>query len=498
MTFKRLGLIILTLVAIAFLGGSLLESWQEPQFQSRLDLYQTNIVLQAAQWHSQDSSDDKLKAAQSALLGDQTLENALEQYQQTRSALKTNLQKAEKQLSTQKTSDSTQKSVKDAQKFITELDLQLGILQAQQKQTKAAISTWNELQQAATVNNEYKQTAAVLSGLWSDPHRLLPNAEELIQSNLHGWFRFTALSQLYQLQQRQDTLQTLEKTEQTTAQQAFLKLAIIGTIPALGVFIGVGLLLILILQRLLKGKAALLAQNADVTWSTPWDGETVLQVFLVGFFLMGQVVVPLLLGLLPIPHPIVSVRLQALLILVSYLLVASGSVLVLYLSIKPFFPLSPDWFRAQLRGWWFLWGLGGYCVALPIVLVVSLFNQKLWQGQGGSNPLLQIALESQDSVALTIFFITAAIAAPFFEEFLFRGFLLPSLTRYLPVWAAIITSSLLFAAAHLSLSEILPLTVLGIVLGTVYTRSRNLLSSILLHSLWNSGTLLSLFIIGGS
>jgi membrane protease YdiL (CAAX protease family) len=145
-----------------------------------------------------------------------------------------------------------------------------------------------------------------------------------------------------------------------------------------------------------------------------------------------------------------------------------------------------------------LWGLGGYCTALPIVVIVSLINQKLWQGQGGSNPLLQMALESRDNTALGIFFLTAAIAAPLFEEFLFRGFLLPSLTRYMSVWGAIFVSSLLFAAAHLSLSEILPLTALGMVLGIVYTRSRNLLSCMLLHSLWNSGTLISLFLLGSN
>ena len=177
---------------------------------------------------------------------------------------------------------------------------------------------------------------------------------------------------------------------------------------------------------------------------------------------------------------------------------AFGALSVLYLSIKRFFPLPDDWFRFQLRGKWFLWGLGGYCVALPIVVVVSLINQQLWQGQGGSNPLLQLALESQDTVALGIFFSTAAIAAPIFEELLFRGFLLPSLTRYLPVWGSILASAFLFAAAHLSLSEILPLFALGIVLGTVYTRSRNLLAPMLLHSLWNSGTLLSLFVLGST
>ena len=91
---------------------------------------------------------------------------------------------------------------------------------------------------------------------------------------------------------------------------------------------------------------------------------------------------------------------------------------------------------------------------------------------------------------------TAAIAAPFYEEIMFRGFLLPSLTRYFPLWGAIAISSLIFAVAHLNLSEVLPLTVLGMVLGIVYTRSRNLLSSMLLHSLWNSGTLISLFLLG--
>jgi len=175
---------------------------------------------------------------------------------------------------------------------------------------------------------------------------------------------------------------------------------------------------------------------------------------------------------------------------------AFGGLLVLYFSIKPFLPLPDDWFRFKLRSNWIAWGLGGYLVALPLVIVVSLINQQLWKGQGGSNPILPLALEGRDSVALLIFFITACVAAPVFEEIIFRGFLLPSLTRYVPVWGAILASSLLFAIAHLSLSEVLPLATLGMVLGVVYTRSRNLLASMLLHGLWNAGTLLSLFVLG--
>ncbi|MCC5664901.1 CPBP family intramembrane metalloprotease [Nostoc sp. CHAB 5784] len=524
MTLKRLVLIfILTPIAVLLAVSALFSSWQEPQFQSRLELYQTNIALQAQAWQSEDSSDDNLKAVQEAILGEQPLEGATKQYQEARQSVEANLDKVNNKLAqlrsqpeitpippkplpdvppTTKTSkqgqQQLQQSLKQLQKLLAELDLRLGILQAQQGQTDTALKTWSELQQRSDINPEFGETAAVLSGLWSNPPRLLQNSQERIQKNLEGWFRSNALVQLYQLQQRQDALSAVKAAQQESATQAVIKLAVIGTIPTLAALTGLILLIFLFAQRLLKGKASLLAQNADVLWSTPWDGETILQVFIVGFFFMGQIFVPLLLSLLPIPRPVGDVRLQAFYVLVSYLLVASGALLVLYFSLKRFFPLPEFWFRFRFQDNWFLWGLGGYCAALPIVVVVSLINQQLWQGQGGSNPLLQLALESQDGVALGIFFSTAAIAAPFFEEILFRGFLLPSLTRYLPVWGAILISSLLFAIAHLSLSEILPLTALGIVLGVVYTRSRNLLAPMLLHSLWNSGTLLSLFVLGSN
>ncbi|MHC0065001.1 CPBP family glutamic-type intramembrane protease [Nostoc sp. UIC 10890] len=524
MTLKRLVLIfVLTPIAVLLAVSSLFSSWQQPQFQSRLELYQTNIALQAQAWQSEDSSDDNLQGIREAILGEQPLEGATKQYQEARQSVQANLDKVNNQLTqlrsqpeitptppkplpdvspTTKTSKQGQQqleqSFKQLQKLLAELDLRLGILQAQQGQTDTALKTWSELQQRSDINPEFGETAAVLSGLWSNPPRLLQNAQERIQRNLEGWFRSTTLVQLYQLQQRQDALSAVKAAQQESAAQAVLKLAVIGTIPTLAALSGLILLIFLFAQRLLKGKASLLAQNADIPWSTPWDGETILQVFVVGFFFMGQIFVPLALSLLPIPRPVSDVRLQAFSVLVSYLLVASGALSVLYFSLKRFFPLPEFWFRFRFQDKWFLWGLGGYCAALPIVVVVSLINQQLWQGQGGSNPLLQLALESQDGVALGIFFSTAAIAAPFFEEILFRGFLLPSLTRYLPVWGSILISSLLFAIAHLSLSEILPLTALGIVLGVVYTRSRNLLAPMLLHSLWNSGTLLSLFILGSN
>ncbi len=533
---KLVILVVLTTAVLFQISFSLVQSWSQPQIQSRLELYQTNLLLHATEWQGKTSeAAQDLTPARNALIGGDPIKNARTQYEEAiESAQKTQekILATLQELSSQKIANSTpsdlaqpqlelapieetpvslqqreqlQKGLSQTQQLIDELNLRLGILQVQQGETETAIKTWNALSNLEVSETRSKattplsQTAIVLIGLWSEPPRLLPDAEAQIQKNLDSWFRYQALIKLYQLQQRQDSLVSLQNQEQDIAQQSILKLGLIAGIPGIGGLLGVAILLFVLGQRLLKGKRSLLATNSDIPWEVPWDGEIIWQVLL-AFFFIGQLLLPYLIRQLLVELSLnpgnFSVRMNAFYTLLTYLLLASGGLSVLYFSIKPFLPLPENWFRVQWRSNWFLWGLGGYLVALPLVIVVSLINQRLWQGQGGSNPILPLVLEGRDSVALVIFFLTACLAAPLFEEMIFRAFLLPSLTRYLPVSGAIITSSLIFAIAHLSLSEVLPLTTLGIVLGVVYTRSRNLLAPMLVHSLWNSGTLLSLFILG--
>lgn len=508
MTFKRGILVVLTVLAVWIIGGNLWESLSKPQFQNRLELYQTNLVLQVTELRGDDPS---LASARKALAGSEPLKSATEQYQNFQQTAQKTLERAKPLLTSSSISDleSLQASVAKQESLIAELDLKLGILKAEQQQVNEAQAAWEKvIQQAnATANSDsLSKTAQALSGLWSTPPQLLPNAEQVLKKTLDGWFRYQALNRLYQLQQRQEALTALEATEQQAAERAFNSLAIVGGIPIVGCLIGVGILLFLGVQWLIQRKQALLAPDGIAPWSTPWDGEVIWQVLIFGFFLVGQVVskllLPLAVSLLQVVAGLnvaaISERTRAVFILLDYFFLAAGGLTVLYLSIKPFLPLPEGWFQFRLKGNWVWWGLGGYFAALPLVIAISAVNQKIWQGQGGSNPILPIVLEGKDSITLAIFFGTAAIAAPIFEEILFRGFLLPSLTRYFPVWGAIALSSLIFAVAHLSLSEVLPLTVLGMVLGFVYARSRNLLASMLLHSLWNSGTLLSLFVLGSN
>lgn len=515
--------LLLTPVAIFYIGISLLGSWNQPQIQPRLELYQTNLLLYAAEWQGEEQDSSDMASAGNAILGRTPFQTALEQYQETRQSVQEQLDKLQAQdtgalsqapnvLSEPLPSPQVRKNVHRLEALLTELDLKLGILQARQGQVDAAQDRWASLiersktiegapSESLVADKTFVETARVLAGLWDKPPRLLPNAEQQIQKQLSGWFRYQTLTRLYQLQQRQRELAELQMAEQGAIEQAVIKLFIVGSLPVLGALVGLAILAFLVVQWLLQKEQSLLARNGNLAWSTPWDLETILQVFVLGFFFtgqlfLGQILVPLSFGLLGINPATMGGRVQALSIFIIYVLVALGSLSVLYFLLQPFRPLPEGWFRFRWRGSWIVWAVGGYLVALPLVIGVSWLNQQIWESQGGSNPLLPLALEGRDGIALLLFFVTAAIAAPAFEECLFRGFLLPSLTRYLPVWGAIIVSSLFFAIAHLSLSEVLPLTVLGIVLGFVYTRSRNLLAPMLLHGLWNSGTLLGLFLLG--
>nr|WP_317109545.1 hypothetical protein [Chroococcidiopsis sp. SAG 2025] len=44
MTIKRVVLSALTVLTVLLAGASLWQSWQQPQFQSRLELYETNLL----------------------------------------------------------------------------------------------------------------------------------------------------------------------------------------------------------------------------------------------------------------------------------------------------------------------------------------------------------------------------------------------------------------------------------------------------------------------
>ena len=72
-----------------------------------------------------------------------------------------------------------------------------------------------------------------------------------------------------------------------------------------------------------------------------------------------------------------------------------------------------------------------------------------------------------------------------FPQYIFRGFLLPSLCKHLPVPVSIVVSAVVFAFAHFSV-EFWRLVTLGVFLGVTFVLTRNLAAPVLMHGLWNA------------
>jgi membrane protease YdiL (CAAX protease family) len=92
---------------------------------------------------------------------------------------------------------------------------------------------------------------------------------------------------------------------------------------------------------------------------------------------------------------------------------------------------------------------------------------------------------THDPLLLAAFTLLAGVAAPFIEEFVYRGFLFNALLRYLPVWAAAVVSGALFGISHGSTSAALPLAGSGIVLAYVYHRTGSLTAAMVTHAAFN-------------
>ena len=521
---KQIVLLLVSVAVVIVVSMPLFQSLDAPQVQGRLELAQSALVLQASEIKAEGSEKQLLDQL---LRGGNAQVSALEQYREAIAKADENLTDLEQrqdrfvEVGQDEAAAALVGDVRQQRVELRQLRLEGGVLAATQENVELAQEFWQQAKLEVRDQSVVSDTAAeqgersalteaalvdlppVLTGLWADPPRLLPTVERSLRDGLTGWFRDESLERLFTLDQRADELETLQLVREAKAESSLVRLGVVSLIPGLGVVLGSMLWMTLgIFAWVRRGKET--SPIALQKWSVPWSGLTIWFGVTLGFFLVGQLLVSGIAAtaisvVIQSVEPANVVRAKAIGVFFSYGAMAIAVLTALFLLLKQHLPLDKDWFRFNVKeGNWLAWGVGGYLMAYPPVLLVSVLNAQIWQGKGGSNPLLSLALENRDDVALLFFFITAAIAAPVFEEIFFRGFLMTSLTKFLPAWGAVVVSGGIFALVHLSFSEVLPLMTLGIMLGFVYGRSRNLLASIVLHGLWNSGTLISLFLLGGS
>jgi len=150
---------------------------------------------------------------------------------------------------------------------------------------------------------------------------------------------------------------------------------------------------------------------------------------------------------------------------------------------------------------WAAWALGGVLLS-PLVVgavatAISVAGYDSAVGGRGTVDGVAGMIDLDLPTYLSLLSVTGFLA-PVLEETVFRGFLLASLTRWMPTWAAVVVSSGAFGAAHLSGRDLPVLCALGMLLGVSYVRSRNLLTPIIIHGVWNSFVLTLLFALTAS
>ena len=99
-------------------------------------------------------------------------------------------------------------------------------------------------------------------------------------------------------------------------------------------------------------------------------------------------------------------------------------------------------------------------------------------------------------IALLVF--NAVVLAPLWEELMFRGVFFGLLRSRSGTGSALVLSSAVFAAYHLSLDALLPLFFVGLALGYIYYRTRSIYFAILFHALFNSVMLFIQWLLAGS
>ncbi|CAM9423035.1 unnamed protein product [Chrysoparadoxa australica] len=182
---------------------------------------------------------------------------------------------------------------------------------------------------------------------------------------------------------------------------------------------------------------------------------------------------------------------RSLQVLLGHMMWVAMGTKILGSQLKPFFNLKKGkWLKLKIKTYWLWWVIGGYFVSVSMFNVADIVNQFVFPLPAETETVVakMINPEDNDLLAMGVGALAPCVSAPWWEEVLYRGFLLPSLTLYMSgkLSLAVPVSAVLFAAHHMSLGSMIPLSVLGLVWSVLYILSGNLWVTIMIHALWNA------------
>lgn len=144
-----------------------------------------------------------------------------------------------------------------------------------------------------------------------------------------------------------------------------------------------------------------------------------------------------------------------------------------------------------------LFGLMGWSLGYGIMIAINLSTQKVFRNAPEpTNPAETMIVDAHGFLSHFLMYVMAAVAAPFFEELLFRGVFFNAARIRLGPWPAIILTGLVFGFAHpVGVGQAVLLGTLGAVFAWMAYTRKSLVPSMTGHFLQNTFSTLMMWFI---
>jgi membrane protease YdiL (CAAX protease family) len=153
----------------------------------------------------------------------------------------------------------------------------------------------------------------------------------------------------------------------------------------------------------------------------------------------------------------------------------------------------------RIRGLWpeVVWGVIGYAIALPLVVIVTLLVTRIPGVEDSAmHPIVNEVGMSGGTLTTVLLFVLAAVVAPLTEETMFRGVFFNALAPRVGTAWSLVIASLVFSILHPQLPVGGPaIFVLGAVFSTLYVIRGSLIPSMIAHAINNAAALLMMTLI---
>lgn len=139
-------------------------------------------------------------------------------------------------------------------------------------------------------------------------------------------------------------------------------------------------------------------------------------------------------------------------------------------------------FKLKRAAQYFLLAVTVFMLISPVILILL---QLIFPEVNLEQEQQNIFLEAKGGLEITLTFIAVAVAAPVFEETIFRGFMFPAFSKRFGIIAGATLTSLLFGLVHGQVNVGVITFILGMLLCWLYYKTKSLWPAILLHSFKN-------------